>query len=248
MRCPPSPAWPGLAVQAVVVGGVTCTVADACAAARTLAASGSSAIRQLLRAAGNPLSACDYWAAAGPYLAAARAPVSQGGLEPTHRRGCAGRHVAKTAFCEALCDAVESAARSFWAAAMKAFGSDERYAAQMAEDAVSVRRNRYARHAREQLRQAGDAAMAVCRASAGQFSCGTAAACGTGSCRFADPRFARLDVPAPAGRTSRPANHAAGGTWSENAALAAWLEEHPWKPRITVSDCDACVAADREAA
>jgi hypothetical protein len=242
VNIPAPPSWPGLASTRVLVGGVTCTVTEACTAAEVLQSSKSSAIRSLLTAAGNPLGTCDYWAAAGPYLAAARSAIPA-----THRRGCAGRHVAKTAFCDALCTAVEQARKSFWAAAMSAFSADERYAAAIAEEAVSVRRRRHARVARDQLRQAADAAMAMCRAAAGEFSCANPAACGTGSCRFADARFTTLTMPAPSGRRARPVNHT-GGTYSESVALAAWLERHPYKPAITVRDADACHVADREAA
>lgn len=246
MKIPDVPAWPGLATAAISVGGVTCTVSDACTAAAVLASSRSSAIRSLLTAAGNPLAGCDYWAVARPYLAAARSVLS-----PTHQRGCAGRHVAKTAFCEALCAAVEQARAAFWRSAMAAFSRDERYAAAIAEEAVSVLRRKHARTAREQLRQAADAAMVMCRAAAGDFACANAAACGTGSCRFADPRFTSLTVPAPSGRRARPANHASSGghgTFSEAAALAAWLEKHPYRPHISVRDADGCAAAEREAA
>src|SRR6266704_216784 len=81
--------WPALAGRQVEVGGVRVTCAQAAAAAEILIASRTSAIAPVLRAAGHPLAGCDYFAAAGPYLARARAQPKTG------RAGAAGRHVTK---------------------------------------------------------------------------------------------------------------------------------------------------------
>lgn len=242
MRVPAVPAIAGLAAFPVTVGGVTCTAAQAADAARVLSESKSSAIRALLRGAGSPLAECDYWAAAGPYLSAAKAQIA-----PTGQRGCAGRHVAKTAFCEAVCAAVEGARPRFQAAAVSAFARDSRYAAQMAADAVDIRRKAHAARCRDLLRKAVDDAVRSCRSRAGEFTCALEAACGTGACPFAAAPFTGFDVPAAPGRRPRPANHG-GPSFSEAAALAAWLDAAPYRPRYTVTDADQAVAADEVAA
>lgn len=282
---PELPAWPGLAGHPVTVGGVTVTAADAARAAGILATSGSTAIAAPLRAAGNPLGECDYWAVVWAYheqAGSSESPVmaeraahveravqveravlgecaapderavtceSPVDKERIRRRGAAGRPSAKTAFCAALAAVVDAARREFLGSALAAFRADERYAAAMASDAMTARRRAHANAAREQIRLAADRAVRECRAHDGQFSCDTPAACGTGGCRFADPRFRDLDVPAPPGRRQRPANHitsktAGGGTFSEAAALAAWLDRHPYRAAITVADGDGCAGSE----
>lgn len=235
------PPWPGLAAALVTLGGVTVTLAEAAEAARVLRDSRSSAIAALLRAAGSPLASCDYWAAARPYLPAARLA-----LEATHKRGCAGRHVAKTAFCEAVCAAVARAVASFLDDAVAALSADHRIAAEIAADAVACRRRELAQRARRQLLASVTGAVRQCQRSKGA-PCNRQAACGTGTCPFATPQFAGRDIPAGPGKRERPAGHVPGGTFSEVPALEAWLAAHPYRPSFTVSDGDLAYAGEQAA-
>jgi hypothetical protein len=123
------PRWPGLCEKAVFIGGVTVTVAQAVRAAAVLDASRTSAIAPVLGKLGHPLAACDYFAAAAPYLPAQRLRAKTG------RAGAAGRHVTKNAFIEAIAAAVAGAREADVAAVLRRFASDERYAAAMAASA-----------------------------------------------------------------------------------------------------------------
>jgi hypothetical protein len=113
----------------VVLGGVACTVAEAVSAAAVLSASRTSAIFPVLTRARSPLAACDYRAAAAPYLEWARYAPRTG------RSGAAGRHVTKIAFLDAIAGEIEAARRRDIAAALRSLGSDERYAAAIAASA-----------------------------------------------------------------------------------------------------------------
>lgn len=224
--------WPALAARQVEVGGVRVTCAQAAAAAEILIASRTSAIAPVLRAAGHPLAGCDYFAAARPYLARARAQPKTG------RAGAAGRHVTKHAFLAAVTVALSAAREHELAGWRSALATDERYAAAIARDAVAARQRAHAAGIRSALRAAVARAVAACGASAGQFTCTEEAACGTGACRFAQPAYQDLTAPAVPGKTIRPANHAEAGTgFSEAAAAAELAAAVPWRAGVPVSDC-----------
>jgi hypothetical protein len=226
--------WPALADRILAVGGVSLTYAQVLQAAEILAASRTSAIAPVLRAAGSPLAACDYFGVAGPYLAAAR-------LAPkTGRVGAAGRHVTKTAFLCAVTAGLAAAREAELNAGMAAFRSDERYAVVMAVEAVSLRERAYAAGVRSSVRAAVSRAVALCGARSGQFSCSSDTACGTGACRFAAPAHRAVSAPAAPGRFTRPANHVhAGAGFSEAAAAAEVTEAGGYRAGVQVWDADA---------
>lgn len=233
--------WPSLAVREVTVGGVTVSFAEALRAAEILRDSRTSAIMPVLRSAGSPLAACDYFAAAAPYLEAAR-------LAPkTGRAGAAGRHVTKNAFIESVALQLALARERELAEAEEAFSSDERYAVAIARAATEARERAYVTGVRSAVRSAVARAVAVCGAAAGQFSCAAVTACGTGSCRFAVPAYRLATAPAAPGRFTRPANHVdAGRAFTEIGAAAEIAARGPGQS-VQVWDTDALAAGDRAA-
>jgi hypothetical protein len=231
--------WPVPPSRPVRIGGVTVTYTQAQQAGTVLTASRTSAIAPVLRAAGNPLAACDYFAAAAPYLEEARQAPKTG------RAGAAGRHVTKAAFLAALTAAMRQAQDAELSRALSAFGCDERYAAAMAREAVTLRSRAHASSVRSQVRRAVQAALAACHAQAGQFSCAVAAACGTGACRFAAPALREVTAVAAPGKLERPGNHAeAGQGFSDVAVVAAVLDARPYRVSVPVRDEDAGYGAD----
>ena len=226
--------WPSLAARILVIGGVSLTYAQALEAAEILAASRTSAIAPVLRAAGNPLASCDYLGAAKPYQAAAR-------LAPkTGRVGAAGRHVTKTAFLCAVAAGLAAAREAELRTAMAAFRSDERYAVMMASEAVSLRERSYAAGVRSSVRAAVSRAVALCGLRSGQFTCSSETACGTGACRFTSPAYRLVTAPAAPGRFTRPANHVhAGAAFSEADAAAEVTEAGGYRAGVQVWDADA---------
>ncbi len=224
--------WPGLGSALVRVGGVIATFADAASAAALLAASRTSAIQPVLRAAGNALAGCDYFAAAAPYLAAARA------LPKTGRAGAAGRHVTKIAFLEAVRRELDRCAAAEMEAALAAFSADEGYAAAIARDAVGLRERAVAAGLRSTVRAAVLRAVTDCGTHRGEFSCAETGACGTGSCRFTQPPYRNLTASAGPGRITRPYNHRdAGRGFSEATAAAELSGQTGWQDSVPVSDC-----------
>jgi hypothetical protein len=241
----------------VVIGGVPVTCAQAARAADLLKRAGGAAVRQVLTAAGSPLASCDYRAAAIPFTLAGGPPGQYG-------RGAAGRPVIKTAFIRAIRFALAEAgaaepARHFaaeLAGAREAFSSDAGYAASMAAAAVTVREKDHAARLRELLAAGVRRALAACDGSPesgghrGAFTCAALSACGTGDCRLAEGSLAGPAVPAPAGRTPRPANHAQAGTGFGTAvALAALEAAVPFDVAaavntVTVAGADYARAAD----
>jgi hypothetical protein len=225
--------WPHLAASPVSIGGITVTCAQAVFAAGVLAGSRTSAIAPVLKGAASPLAACDYFAAAAPYLAAARSAPRTG------RSGAAGRHVTKNAFTAAIADALESVIRAELLGGVRALGTDERYAVAIATEAVAVRERAHAAGVRAAVRTAALNAVAQCQAACGTFSCASASACGTGSCRFAPAVFAAISVPAREGRIARPANHVGRGTgFSEATAAAAAAAALLYRVGVPVSDSE----------
>lgn len=234
--------WPSLAARRVTVGGVPVSFAEALQAAEILRDSRTSAIQPVLRAAGNPLAACDYFAAAAPYLVAARAAPKTG------RAGAAGRHVTKNAFLEAIAMACSLAREQEVADALAAFSSDERYAVAIARAATETRERAYVSGVRSSVRSAVTRAVAACGAAAGLFSCSAVTACGTGSCRFASPAYRPATVPAAPGRFTRPANHVqAGQPFTEAGAAAEIAARGGYGTGVQVWDSDALAAGDKAA-
>jgi hypothetical protein len=231
--------WPSLAVRLVTVGGARVTFAEALRAAEILRDSRTSAIAPVLRAAGSPLAACDYFAAAAPYLAAALTAPKTG------RAGAAGRHVTKNAFLDAIALALTLAREQDVAEAVAAFGDDERYAVAIARDATGARERAYAAGVRSAVRSAVTRAVAACGAAAGQFTCSAATACGTGSCRFAVPAYRGAVTAAAPGRFTRPANHVEAGRPFTEAGAAAEIAARGGPLRgVQVWDADALAAGE----
>jgi hypothetical protein len=236
------PPWPSLAARKVTVGGTVVSFAEALRAAEILRDSRTSAIMPVLRAAGSPLASCDYFAAAAPYLAAALAAPKTG------RAGAAGRHVTKNAFLEAVGLALSVAREQDVAAAIDAFGSDERYAVAIARAATEARERAYLAGVRSAVRSAVARAVAACGAAAGQFSCSAQTACGTGACRFAVPAYQSATVVAAPGRFTRPANHVdAGRGFTEAGAAAEIAARGGARGGVQVWDSDALAAVDKAA-
>ena len=227
-------AWPALAGRLVRVGGMQVAYAEADRAAGILAASRTSAIAPVLRAARSPLAGCDYFAAAAPWIAQARQAPKTG------RSGAAGRHVTKHAFLAAITAALDAARDAELASFAAALATDERYAAAIARDAVTARQRAHAAGIRSSVRSAVARAVVACAARAGEFSCTEAGACGTGACRFAQPPYRALDAPAGPGRIIRPPNHAdAGAGFSEAQAAAQLAARVSWRAGVPVADCTA---------
>jgi hypothetical protein len=234
--------WPSLAERILTVGGAAVTYAEALRAAQVLRASRTSAIAPVLRAAGSPLAGCDYFAAAAPFLDAARQAPKTG------RAGAAGRHVTKNAFLAALGLAMAVAREQDLAAALEAFASDERYAVAIARDAVALRERAYAAGVRSSVRAAVARAVASCGAAEGRFTCDEQTACGTGACRFAAPACRAVTVPAAPGRFARPANHVrAGEPFTEAGAAAQLAAAGSAGHGVQVWDSDALAAGERAA-
>jgi len=231
--------WPSLAARPVTVGGTRVPFADALRAAEILQASRTSAIAPVLRAAGSPLAGCDYFAAAAPYLAAARSAPKTG------RAGAAGRHVTKNAFIESVMTALAIAREQDLEDALAAFTSDERYAVAVARAATDARERAYAAGVRSAVRSAVTRAVAACGAVAGLFSCSAATACGTGACRFASPAYRPATAVAAPGRFTRPANHvAAGRPFTEAGAAAELAAGGSFQAGVQVWDADALAAGE----
>jgi hypothetical protein len=234
--------WPSLAAREVPVGGVPVSFAEALRAAAVLRDSRTSAIMPVLRAAGSPLASCDYFAAAAPYLEAAKSAPKTG------RAGAAGRHVTKNAFLEAIAMACALAREQEVADALAAFGSDERYAVAIARAATEARERAYASGVRSAVRSAVTRAVTACGAVAGQFTCSAVTACGTGSCRFASPAYRTVAAVAAPGRFTRPANHVqAGRPFTEAGAAAEIAAGGGGGQSVQVWDSDALTAGDRAA-
>lgn len=229
----------------MTLGGVSVTCDEAACAVARLNATGASAIRSILSAAGNPLGRCDYWAVCRPYMDAARQALS-----PTGGIGPRGRHLAKHAFALAVHDALSRARQAELDAAVTALATDERYAAAIAADAVALRQRAHAAVLRARVRAAVTAAVARCDGpgSAGR-TCGLTAACGTGQCPFA-PEFLRgaCAVPAPDGKLARPGCHLGPAGFSDSAAVAWLAEAEPWRAGVDVSDGDCSLSQDDIAA
>lgn len=223
-------AWPGLGAREIKLGGVVTSFAEAARTAAVLASSRTSAIAPVLRASRSGLDGCDFFGAADPYLAAARA------LPLTGRSGAAGRHVTKIAFLAAVEAELDAAAREELGAALAALAGDERYATAMARDAVTLRERAHAAGIRSTVRAAVSRAVAACASAAG-FTCSLAVTCGTGPCRFAQGPYRSIAVPAGPGRIARPPNHVHAGTgFSEAAAAAALAQAWPWRAGVPVAD------------
>jgi hypothetical protein len=234
--------WPGLGERVVVIGGVRVRFREAEQAIAVLAGSRTSAIAPVLKAAGSPLAVCDYFAAATPYLAAARSAPKTG------RIGAAGRHVTKNAFIDAVNTALAEARSAELAAAIAAFRTDERYAVLIAREAVAVRVRAHAAGYRSAVQSAAARATAACAALTGQFTCSAATACGTGSCRFAPAEYRQVTVPATAGRFPRPANHVVAGSGFDGSTAAAELADLvPYRVGVLVRDYDEGHARDEAA-
>jgi hypothetical protein len=113
----------------VVIGGVPVTVAQACAAATALEASRTTAVAPVI--ARTALAGCDVSAAVAPFTASRRASERGTG------RGCRGRHVTRLALTDAIASSVRQAVASARERALRAIGSDERYATAIVASASS---------------------------------------------------------------------------------------------------------------
>ncbi len=113
------------------------------------------------------------------------------------------------------------------AEAYTAMVSDFSYVAAMSQMATSILGKQHTWRLRSELRQAQGEAMIEC--SGHTFACESQSACGTGSCKFAQGVFAKIDSIAVPGKTPRPANHAEGGAFSSDACLAELERLMPFK-------------------
>jgi len=232
--------WPHMEAVPVVVGGATVTYSQAVHAVAVLSGSRTSAIAPVLRAAGNPLASCDYFAVAAPYLAWARTAPKTG------RAGAAGRHVTKDAFIRAVSAALDEARQSRTRSAMRCLRADERYAAQIAADAVEVRKREHAASVRRQAEDEVTRAVAQCALTSAP--CALESACGTGSCRFAPAWLRTYDIPAAPGKVKRPFAHMqAGAGFSAAPAIAAAIADAPYRPVVTVADSELVSVAEAAA-
>lgn len=227
----------------VAVGGVAVTLAQVDQAAEALEAWPSTTIKPVLGPLGNPLAECDYRSVAAPYKH----------LFPSRRgqRGASGQPSTKLAFIYALRQ-VSLACRenpasmytALVAEALAAFGRDERYAAEIAREAVRQGRARHQAAARARLRSAIHRAVSACEARAGEFTCTYRGVCGTGSCRFAAGDLVQVAEDAVPGRLTRPANHVSGASFDPAAPLAAYLELRPYIVGVKVASADAARGSD----
>lgn len=234
--------WPALAARSVTVGGLAVSFAVALSAANILQESRTSAIQPVLRARGNALAACDYFAAAAPYIEAARRAPKTG------RAGAAGRHLTKNAFIESVTLTLAVAREEELEAALGAFRADERYAVAMARDAVAIRERAYVAGVRSAVRASVTRAVAACSAAAGQFTCSEATACGTGACRFASPACRPVTVAAAPGRFWRPVNHVhAGASFTDAGAAAQLVAAGSFTAGVQVWDADVLGTGEKAA-
>jgi hypothetical protein len=212
------------------VGGVLASVATVSEAHEILTEAPGLMVRQPLSYYHNPLACCDYHAEAAPYR-------EQVYLRLDHRghRGASAPPTTKLAFMRALQVRSQAAMRSaplvrampLVAEAYAAMTRDVSYVMAMSEMAKSVLARQHQWRLRAELRQAQGEAMIEC--SGHTFVCESRSACGTGDCKFASGVFADLTSIAFPGKTPRPANHAAGGAFSSDAALAELERLRPFR-------------------
>jgi len=235
--------WQHMEPVPVTVGGVTVTCAEAIEALDVLASSRTSAIAPVLRAAGSPLAECNYFGAAAPWVSWAKS------MPKTGRAGAAGRHVTKDAFCRAVTEALDEAGSARVASAMRCMRADERYAAQIAADAVEVRKKEHAAGIKKAVE--GEVAHAVAQCALTGEPCALENACGTGACRFAPAWLKPYDIPAAPGKSKRPFGHmdnmAAGAGFSVASVITAVLADQPYRPMVSVSDSDEVRVAEAAA-
>lgn len=189
-------------------------------------------VRQPLARFRNPLALCNYHDEAAPYRDMYYTSLTHNG------RGAAGRPATKHAFmhalqvraAEAMRDAPLIAAMPLAAEAYEAMRDDVSYVMAMAKMAVAVMGRQHTWRARSELRAAQQEAMAQCGKQ--EFSCENKTACGTGDCRFACGIYKLVSTPAGSGKTARPANHADGGSFSSDSALADLERMQPFRVRL----------------
>jgi hypothetical protein len=213
----------------LVIGGIMTSVTVVSEAYDTLLASSGLMVRQPLAHDHNPLAMCDYHAEAAPYREQYYRALTFKG------RGAAGRPATKQAFMHALLVRIASAMRDapllaqmpLAAEAYAAMRTDVSYVMAMSKMAVAVLARQHAWKLRSELRQVQQEAMAKCQQQAGEFTCDSPSACGTGTCRFACGIYQAISAPAGTGKTARPANHR-GGPFCSDKALAELEEIRPF--------------------
>jgi predicted peroxiredoxin len=216
----------------LVIGGIMTSVTVVSEAHDILLASPGLMVRQPLAHGHNPLALCDYHAEAAPYRDQYYHSLTFKG------RGAAGRPATKQAFMHALLVRITSAMRDapllaqmpLAAEAYAAMRTDVSYVMAMSKMAVAVLSRQHAWKLRSELRQAQQEAMAKCQQQAGEFTCDSKSACGTGTCRFSCGIYQTITTSAGDGKTARPANHR-GGPFSSDNALAELEEKRPFTVR-----------------
>jgi hypothetical protein len=211
------------------VGGVLVSASIAIEAHEILEESPGLMVRQPLAHYKNPLALCNYHAEAAPYREQYYLKLV------AHGRGAAGRPATKTAFMHALLIrstyAMKNAplvrAMPLVAEAFEAMTQDFSYVAAMSQMATSILGKQHQWRLRSELRQAQGDAMIEC--SGQEFVCESRSPCGTGSCKFAQGVYAKLDSIAVPGKTPRPANHAEGGAFSSDSALTELEKLTPFR-------------------
>lgn len=214
----------------LVIGGVLTSVKVAIEAREILQEAPGMMVRQPLARYRNPLSLCDYHAEAAPYRDGFHRKLVFTG------RGAAGRPATKHAFMHALQVRADDAMRQapmiaampLTAEAYAAMACDVSYVMAMSRMAVSLMAKQHQWRLRSELRQAQQAAVGQCQARAGEFTCDSESACGTGSCRFASGIYRTLQTPAGKGRCARPANHQ-GDPFSPESVLPELEKLIPFK-------------------
>lgn len=212
------------------IGGVMASVATVTEAHDILQESPGLMVRQPLARYGNPLSVCDYHSEAKPYRAMFYVKLSHQG-----HRGASAPPTTKLAFMQALAVRASVAIRTgplvrampLVAEAYDAMAKDVAYVMAMSEMAKGILAKQHAWRLRSELRQAQSEAMIECAGHT--FVCESQSSCGTGSCRFAKGIYSDINALAGPGKTSRPANHAAGGTFSSDPALIELGSKIPFR-------------------
>jgi hypothetical protein len=212
------------------VGGLLASVSTVTEAHEILQESPGLMVRQPLAHYQNPLARCNYHAEAAPYREQVYLKLKHQG-----HRGASAPPTTKFAFMHAL--TVRSAyamrnapfvrAMPLVAEAYAAMRQDFSYVAAMSQMATSILGKQHTWRLRSELRQAQGDAMIEC--SGHEFVCESLSPCGTGDCKFAQGIYTHLVSIAQPGKTPRPANHAAGGAFSSDSALAELEKRVPFR-------------------
>jgi hypothetical protein len=212
------------------VGGLLVSASTVTEAHEILDEAPGLMVRQPLARYENPLAFCNYHVEAAPYREQYYLKLSHHG-----QRGASAPPTTKFAFMHALLVRMQTAMRNaplvrampLVAEAYTAMSQDFSYVAAMSQMAVTYLGKQHAWRLRSELRLAQSEAMIEC--SGHVFVCDSQSACGTGTCKFAQGVYAKIDSIAQPGKTPRPANHAEGGAFSSDASLTELERLRPFR-------------------